>query len=384
MEGLSVWPPSSGTAPSEANSSAIPSPDTTASTPQVAAAAAAVAEPARALGHLQAHVGDVEPRHRGGAVEQAAWPARESRCGRGPCSVCASPTTSTESPIASRRSIHGAGLELLAGDREVRAVAVARRVVVRVGDARRRVVLDRRRRVAAQRRHDAGEHHDEPVAAGVDHARLAQDRQQVGAALDRLLALVEGALEQLGQHRVLLVGHRVERQPRLRHVRELGRDPVRHLAHHGEDRALRGAAHGAVGAVGRARHRGADQDRIDELAGARDQLLGGAADQLREDDAGVAAGAQQRSAGDGLDDLVAADLVQRALVLGEPVELVEHGAQRERHVVAGVAVGDREDVEVVDLLTASFEFAEGPLDDGAEAEKAGIRHGEAARQPRPW
>jgi hypothetical protein len=31
--------------------------------------------------------------------------------------------------------------------------------------------------------------------------------------------------------------------------------------------------------------------------------------------------------------------------------LVEHGAQRERHVVAGVAVGDREHVEVV-YLTA--------------------------------
>ena len=62
-------------------------------------------------------------------------------------------------------------------------------------------------------------------------------------------------------------------------------------------------------------------------------------------------------------------------MLGEPVELVEHGAQRERHVVAGVAVGDREDVEVVDLLTACLELAEGALDDGAEAEKAGIGHG---------
>ena len=80
-----------------------------------------------------------------------------------------------------------------------------------------------------------------------------------------------------------------------------------------------------------------------------------------------------------LDDLLAADLVERPLVLGQAVELVEHGAQRERHVVAGVAVGDREDVEVVDLLAACLELAEGALDDGAEADKAGIRHGSAGR-----
>ena len=39
-----------------------------------------------------------------------------------------------------------------------------------------------------------------------------------------------------------------------------------------------------------------------------------------------------------------------ALGVREAVDLVEAGAQRERHVVARVAVGDREDVEVVDLL----------------------------------
>ena len=145
-------------------------------------------------------------------------------------------------------------------------------------------------------------------------------------------------------------------QPRLGHVRELGGDAVGHLAHDGEDRALGRLAHGVVGAVGRAGHRGADQHGVDELAGAGGELLGGAADQLGEDDAGVAAGAEQRGAGDGVDDLVAADLVDLALPR-EPVELVEHGAQRERHVVARVAVGDREDVEVVDLLAAASSSA---------------------------
>ena len=71
-------------------------------------------------------------------------------------------------------------------------------------------------------------------------------------------------------------------------------------------------------------------------------------------------------------------------MLGEAVELVEHGAQRQRHVVAGVAVGDREDVEVVDLLAARLELAEGALDDGAEAEEAGIGHGGAGGPPTPW
>ena len=94
----------------------------------------------------------------------------------------------------------------------------------------------------------------------------------------------------------------------------------------------------------------------------------------REDDAGVAAGAEQRGAGDGVDDLVAADLVDLALG-GEIVELGQHGAQSQRHVVPRVAVGDREDVEIVDLLAARFKLRESSLDDEAEAEETRIGHG---------
>jgi len=64
-------------------------------------------------------------------------------------------------------------LETLAGDREVRAVAEARGMVVRMGDPRGLEVLERPQRLAAQRRHDAREHDHQPVAAGVDHAGLA-------------------------------------------------------------------------------------------------------------------------------------------------------------------------------------------------------------------
>ena len=160
-------------------------------------------------------------------------------------------------------------------------------------------------------------------------------------------------------------------------MRELARDAARHLAHDGEDRALRRLAHRAVRLLGRACHRRADQDRVDQLAGAARQLLGGAADQLREDHAGVSSRAEERRAGDGSDDLVAADLVDRALLRGgrEAVQLLHDRAQRERHVVARVAVGDREDVQLVDLVAARLELGERTLDGGAEAEKARIGHG---------
>ena len=62
---------------------------------------------------------------------------------------------------------------------------------------------------------------------------------------------------------------------------------------------------------------------------------------------------------------------------GQPVELVEHGAQRQRHVVARVTVGDREDVEVVDLLAPRLEMRQRALDDGAEPDQARIGHGAA-------
>ena len=64
----------------------------------------------------------------------------------------------------------------------------------------------------------------------------------------------------------------------------------------------------------------------------------------------------------------------RALA-GEAVELLEHGAQRERHVVARVAVGDREHVEVVDLIAACLELCQRTLDDTTEAKEARIGQG---------
>ena len=242
------------------------------------------------------------------------------------------------------------------------------------------MVVELGRLRAAQRGDDAGDDHRQSEAAGVDDAGLAQDRQQVGTAPHRLLAGVERALEHLGDQHVL--ARRFDLlEPRFLHVRQVARDPVRHLAHHGQDRALRGIAHRVIGAIGRARHRRADQHRIDQLAGPRGELLGGTADQLREDHARIATRPEQRGARDGVDDLVAPDLVERALAL-EPVELGEHRVQRQHHVVAGVAVGDREHVEVVDLLAACLQLRQRALDDGTEADEARI--GQVGRRATPW
>ena len=211
-------------------------------------------------------------------------------------------------------------LEPLARDREVRAVAVGRGGVLRVRDAGGRVVLERRRVGPAQRRDHAREDDRQAVAAGVHDAGLAQDRQQLRAALDRGLAGVQRVLEHVGEHLVLRRVVDAVLQARLVHVRDLTRRAGGHLSHDREDRALGGVSHGAVRAVGRAGHGGGDQHRVHELAGPADQLLGGAADELGEDHAGVAAGAEQRRAGHGVDDLVAPDLVDVAL-RGEVVEL---------------------------------------------------------------
>ena len=73
-------------------------------------------------------------------------------------------------------------------------------------------------------------------------------------------------------------------------------------------------------------------------------------------------------------ELVAADVVERAVLARQAVELGQAGAQGQRHVVARVAVGDREDVEVVDLLTARLEMREGALDDRAEPDETWVGH----------
>lgn len=75
--------------------------------------------------------------------------------------------------------------------------------------------------------------------------------------------------------------------------------------------------------------------------------VGQAPQHLREEDTGVAAGAVERAARQGADD--------RGDVLGVRrggVEFGRRGAQGDEQVGTGVAVGDGEDVEAVDLVAA--------------------------------
>ena len=176
------------------------------------------------------------------------------------------------------------------------------------------MVLELGRGVAAQRGEAAGDDHGEPVGAGVDHAGLAQDGELLGAALHGLLGRLERVLEHLGEQLVLLLGRGVGPQARAVHVGEVVRHPAGHRAHGGEHRALGGVAHRGVGGVGRAGEGGGDQDRVDQLAGPRSELLGRAAHDLGEDHAAVAARAEQGRAGHRGHDLVAADRVDRLAV----------------------------------------------------------------------
>jgi hypothetical protein len=240
---------------------------------------------------------------------------------------------------------------------------------------RRLVVRDLRQLVvAAEGGHDPGQDQDQAVPAGVDDAGFAQHLELLGRARHRPLAILDRPFQDLGQDRVLLLVADVAAEPLLvgLEVGQLAGQRVGHLAEDGEHRPLGRLAHRLVGGVGGAGEGGGDQHRVDQLAGAAGQLLGGAADDLAEDHPGVATGPHQRRPGQGLNQLGAVDLVDVELV--EPVELLHHGAHRHRHVVAGVAVSDREDVEVVHLLPANGESRVGGLDDPAEALDGGVDH----------
>ncbi len=246
-----------------------------------------------------------------------------------------------------------------------------------MGDARRGVMLERRRIGAAQRADDPGEQHGQRVAAGVDDARLAQHGQQVGPALDRLLAGVERPLDHLGDHRVLLVVGRPRARAarpacaraRRRRASAISRTTVRIVPSAGSrtepyawSAARASAAPISTGST-------SSPGRLASSSAAPRISCERITPELPRAPSSAARATEA-------DDLVAADVVDRALLggAGEPVELLQHGAQREHHVVAGVAVGDREHVQVVDLLAARLERREAGLDDRAEANDARIGH----------
>ena len=290
---------------------ACPSPAATATTPQrhrrARAAACVAREPRRALLLLLVHVGDVEPLDRRRPPSNTATARSGSSVWTCTRSVERSPTTSTESPISS--SVGDVGAARRAGrvpeHDEVRAVAVsgstrgacavraARRAWCATSGSSASLAAQRRRsrrRPAASRRSRRRRRRRARAAPAAARARARPTPAAASSACSSTSASSASCSSS--------VASRVE--PRLLHVRQLGRDAVRHLAHDRDHRALGRVAHRRVGGVGGARERGRDEHRVDELAGPARQLLGGAAHDLREDHAAVAARAEQRGARDGL------------------------------------------------------------------------------------
>ena len=314
MEGLRVAPPSTTCAPSASNSDFSPSPAATATTPVRAGARR------RSRASICSRMSPTSRRWTSPACSNTATATSGSSVWTCTFSVAWSPTTSTESPISSRRLTKERGVEPLSGDDEVRAVAKAAVEVVGARLPRRLVMRDLRDRVelAAQPRDDPRQDHHQPVRPGVDHAGLGQHVELLGGALDRLLPRPGGHREHLGQQLVLLGVARLGGEALAVHVRQVLRGRVRHLADHGQHGSLSRVTHGFVGGVGGARERRRHQHRVDQLPGAAGQLLGGAADDLAQDHARVAARAHQRRPGDGVDDLLASALCRSAARRGRP------------------------------------------------------------------
>ena len=164
--------------------------------------------------------------------------------------------------------------------------------------------------------------------AGVDHAVLLQNGQQVGRTGDGLIGLDDDGVERV-----------LGRKPLLLALVGLGRN----VAQDREDRALDGLTDGLEGDLDGTAERMGDVGGRDGLIG-RDEALGHAAQDLRGDNARVTASAHEGAMGDGAGDGL------HVSVGGKRRELLGHRGERERHVSAGVAVGYGEDVELVDLL----------------------------------
>ena len=169
-------------------------------------------------------------------------------------------------------------------------------------------------------------------AAGIDHAVLLEHREQVGRTLHRSVAFLDDGLERLVDGELLL-------------ARVL--DGGGHVLHHREDRALDRLAHRLESDLDRAGERRIDR-RSGNLLGLR-AALAQTAENLRGDDAGVPARAHESARGDGATDL------GYARVRGKLRNVVDDRLQRERHVRAGIAIGNGEHVQAINLFLALAE-----------------------------
>ena len=249
------------------------------------------------------------------------------------------------------------GVELLPFDEESGAVAVARELLVDRVD-RRLPGFHRRlgKPLARDPGRDPADDLQESRTAGVDDPGLAEDVELLGCSRDRLLA----PADELGEESV---DAETVAGARLRLLCELADDR--------EHRSLDWLANRAVGGVG-SRAEGAGQHLFVDLALLGAERLGGAADDLGEDHARVAASAHQRRPRHLAHD-------RGTVGRGRAGEVLDDRPARERQVRARVPVGDGVDVEIVDPAAAALERLErdaGDLADGVEVAHAlGLDHG---------
>ena len=122
------------------------------------------------------------------------------------------------------------------------------------------------------------------------------------------------------------------------------------LADDGQDRALDRLGDRAVRGPAPSRERMGEVEAVEPPLPA--EAVGHPAEDLARDDARVAPGAHQRAEADRGGDAV-------GRLAGHALGLVERRTDRRQHVRARVAVGDREDVEGVDLVDVGLEVGDG-------------------------
>jgi hypothetical protein len=192
----------------------------------------------------------------------------------------------------------------------------------------------RHRAPAGGGRLDRVEHDGEAASAGVDDARLGEHGELLGCAGQGDAGGSRRCGEDVTGAGIGALGSR-ERS-------------VRRGAGHGEDGALDRRADRGVAGVGGRRHGGGDGLGTAVVGAGAGEVGDVGPEHLAEDHAGVAARAHERGPCEERHALLEAEVgVGRA----GGAQLVAGGRDGEEHVGAGVAVGDRVDVEGVDLLT---------------------------------
>ncbi len=198
--------------------------------------------------------------------------------------------------------------------------------------------------------------------AGVDDTGLAQDGEELRRALHGFAAAREGGVEHVVEGAAGLGGL----------LRRLGHGP-----NDGEHRPLHRLPHGPVGRVGGGPEGGRRHGAV-ELGGAG-QVVAGSAEDLREDDPGVAPGAHEGGVPDGAGH-------GRGRRRRLPGQRLDHALHRLAQVRARVAVRDGIHVEVVDVAPGGGERRRrtvgGLADPGEQGLLGRVPHGR--RTPWMW